>query len=181
MVELGIILQVLQTVSIIIGVFYYIMTLQNSNKTQQLALKAQEHATKTRQTEILFQRLQRTAQNYEAWGEVMFVQEWNSLDEMIEKYSWSKEPKARANFSYVLNLYNNVGLLLQEKIADPELLFKVFDPVSLLTTWSKFEPIILEMRKQTNYEAQGEGFEYLANEARKRFPEINLIRRAKIG
>mgnify|MGYP006959965125 CR=1 FL=1 len=36
MVELSMVLDILQTVSIIIGVFYYIMTLQNSNRTQQL-------------------------------------------------------------------------------------------------------------------------------------------------
>jgi hypothetical protein len=47
--------QFLQTVGILVGVFYYIMTIKANQRNQELTLKAQEQALETRQTQIFMQ------------------------------------------------------------------------------------------------------------------------------
>ena len=46
------IFQFLQTVGILVGVYYYITTIRVNQRNQELARNAQEHATETRQLDI---------------------------------------------------------------------------------------------------------------------------------
>jgi hypothetical protein len=64
-VETNIVLSLLQTVSIMVGITYYILNIQNNQKNQELALKAQEHATETRQLDI-----------YMKWQQMQTNLEW---------------------------------------------------------------------------------------------------------
>jgi hypothetical protein len=45
--------QFLQTVGILVGVFYYIMTIRANQRNQELSIKSQESTLETRQTNIL--------------------------------------------------------------------------------------------------------------------------------
>ena len=42
-------------ISVSLAAFYYIMTLRNTQKNQELARKTQEHALETRRTQLLMQ------------------------------------------------------------------------------------------------------------------------------
>ena len=152
---------ILTGIGLIIALVYYTQTLRNS--------------TKTRQTEILFQRLQRDAPQYEAWIEVMFVQEWTNFEELMEKYPANVEVEARAKVNYVGSLFHNLGLLLQENVTDPDLLFRIMGPTTILSTWERYEQLTKDFRRNTNDPTVWEGFEYLANETRRRYPEVTTI------
>jgi hypothetical protein len=165
MVSIEVIALVLTGLSITASIIYYATIIRNQDKT--------------RRTEILFQRLQRDASQFEAWGEVVFVQEWKSVEELNEKYPWETEPEARGKWLYVVSLYNNIGLLLQENVIDSKLIFRVFTAGAILTTWKKYEPVIFEIRNNSG-ENNWSGFEYLAEEARRLFPEVSLIESAKL-
>ena len=70
---LPIVLQIVQTVGILVGIIYYITIMRNQQRTRELALTAQEHATETRQTEIfmrLYEQLN-NAETYTSWAELV--------------------------------------------------------------------------------------------------------------
>ena len=59
------ILSTIQTASLVVGIIYYITIMRNQQRTRELTLKAQEHATETRQTQI-FMRLYEQLNNARA-------------------------------------------------------------------------------------------------------------------
>lgn len=50
--------QFLQTVGFLVGVFYYITTIRTNQRNQELTLKAQAHATETRESQLFMQLYQ---------------------------------------------------------------------------------------------------------------------------
>jgi len=52
MVEASFVLTLLQTVSIMVGIAYYILNIDNNRKNQELALKNQEHVLKSRNATV---------------------------------------------------------------------------------------------------------------------------------
>ena len=67
---------------------------------------------------------------------------------------------------------NGVGLLLRKNAMDPDLLFSVYTPNMIIWTWEMARPVIEVWREAINYPEQYGYFEYLYNEAKKRFPDI---------
>ena len=45
-------LSTLQTIGLLVGIAYYLIIMRNSQRNQELALKAQEHALETRETQL---------------------------------------------------------------------------------------------------------------------------------
>ena len=92
-------------------------------------------------------------------------------EEFVEKMRtnqalWSK-------YIFIGTRYQNLGLLLKEKMVEPELLFQVFSPRSIMKFWERFEWHESLLRERANDPDHYEAFEYLYNEAKKRFPDIN--------
>jgi hypothetical protein len=54
-ITLPITLQIIQTLSLIIGIAYYLTIMRNSQKTRELTLNAQEQALETRQAQLFMQ------------------------------------------------------------------------------------------------------------------------------
>ena len=82
MVSIEVIALVLTGLSITASIIYYATIIRNQDKT--------------RRTEILFQRLQRDASQFEAWGEVVFVQEWKSVEELNDSGTFKKNFRQQA-------------------------------------------------------------------------------------
>ena len=81
MVELDTMLNLLQTVSFVVGVFYYIMTLQNSNQNQK-------HQLETRQAQLYMQEF-RDLNKPENWQEYINAtrsMEWTDYEDFHNKY-----------------------------------------------------------------------------------------------
>jgi len=164
MVELSMVLDILTTVSIIIGVFYYIMTLQNSNRTQQLTLKAQEHATETRQAQLFMQIFNKWNER-EFWEDYFIVMEADFSN--IEEYQRIFDtPAKRAQVNHVGTLIEGVGSLLHKGLIDPVLVSDMLYSTSI-NFWYKMEPIMQHLRQSKNNPRFGEYSEYLAHEMEK--------------
>ena len=164
MVELDTVLSLLQTASIIIGVFYYIMTLQNSNKNQQLTLKAQENATETRQAQ-LFMYL------YETWSSPEFSKhwyiirswEWTDYDDFMEKYGDKKNPDLYISFSTVTKFFEGLGVLVKRGLVDPTMVDDLMSGF-IIRLWEDFgESFIKDMRVRQGFPQAYEWGEYLYN------------------
>ena len=148
-----------QTVSIAIasaGVFlaamYYIFQIR--------------HQTRIRQTDL-------TMRMYTSWVSEELTKPWlkvwnlefTDYDDFKKKYGTylSDNPENAALLS-VINSFTIIGLLLQKKLVDPELVSHL--PVSM--TWNKVKPIVEGVRKESNHSSWYEEFEYFYNEMKKR-------------
>jgi hypothetical protein len=85
-------------------------------------------------------------------------------------------PEAFAKQLYIRQVFNMAGLLPQKKEADPDLIFKLYTPNAIIPTWEQFEPIVQATREDHRFPEHYEPFEFLYNEAKKRYPEISLKR-----
>ena len=163
------VLNTIQTVSLVVGIIYYITIMRNQQRTRETSLKLQEEAEKSRQREMIFLRFQGFDKTYHLAVADVLSQEWGSTHEDYRKHS----PESRANFNYVQVRYNNLGVMLKQKMMDPDLFYQVFPTGNIIRFWEKMENIILDYRETTKDVTYNEGFEYLYNEAKKRFPDIS--------
>ena len=163
------VLNTIQTVSLVVGIIYYITIMRNQQRTRETSLKLQEEAEKSRQREMIFLRFQSFDKTYHlAVGDVL-DQEWGSTMEEFHAHS----PESKANFNYVQVRFNNLGVMLKNGMMDPDLFYQIFPTGNIIRFWEKMENIILDYRETTKDVTYNEGFEYLYNEARKRFPDIS--------
>jgi hypothetical protein len=149
----------IQTISIAIasaGVFvaaiYYILQIR--------------HQSKVRLTDL-------TMRMYTSWVSEELTKPWlkvwnlefKDYDDFKRKYGpyLSDNPENAALLS-VINSFLVMGLLLQKKLVDPEILSHL--PVFI--TWNKVKPIVEGVRKETNDPGWYEEFEYLYNELKRR-------------
>ena len=169
-----IIFQFLQTVGILVGVFYYIMTIRTNQRNQEIALrnqelaiKAQEHATETRQLDI-YMKLKLTLIDPE-WNVNSFsvaALEWEDFDDFARKYSHSENPDEAGKRFAVWQYWDSLGYVLSRGVIDPDTIFDMFGN-GCLYYWTKFEPIIRGFRKMDGRPETWNWFEYLADEMKK--------------
>jgi hypothetical protein len=106
-ITLPIVLQIIQTVSLIMGITYYLFIMRNSQRTRELTLqsqeltrKAQEQAMETRQAQLYMSLLDRwntnefSNQRYDSYR-----MEWTDLDDFIEKYNARNNPDIFASWN----------------------------------------------------------------------------------
>ena len=152
MVDVYEISAIVAAAGVLVGVVYYILDMRNQSKA--------------RQTEL-------TMRLYTSWvSEEMtrpFLKVWNleftDYDDFKKKYGTylSDNPENAAVLS-VLNSFLTLGLLLQRKLVDPEIL----GHLPVIMTWNKVKPLVYGVRKQFNDPTMYEEFEYLYNEVKKR-------------
>jgi hypothetical protein len=166
-ITLPLVLQVLQTVGILIGIVYYLFIMRNSQRTRELALKAQEltlkaqeQALETRQAQ-LFMNIYTQVYSLEFWNhfrEVREEWEWEDYDDWYDKYE--SVPEKQNIFNAVGSYFEGMGVLVKRNFIDVTF---VDDLLSgpLMSLWQKFEPIILEERRRKNVPTIWEWFGYL--------------------
>ncbi|MBN2335251.1 hypothetical protein JXL21_06790 [Candidatus Bathyarchaeota archaeon] len=156
--------QFLQTVSIMAGIAYYLMILQNQQKTRQTQIFMQLYnqlSVKERQRDFI------ELMNYE----------WESYEDFEHKYGSDVDTESFAQRFSMMFYFEGVGVMLKDGWID-------IDKVSKLLTnypmwiWEKYESIILEQRVRYGIPAMFESFEYLATEikryTKKRHPEYRI-------
>ena len=86
-ITLPIVLQIIQTVSLIIGIVYYISIMRNQQRTRELSLKAREEAEKARQRDMIIQRSQSYGLEYmRAYTDVRGMTDWVDAEDFMRKY-----------------------------------------------------------------------------------------------
>ena len=94
------------------------------------------------------------------WYEVV-SQDWNTYEEWEEKYGPEADKDAYVKMLFVVNRFNNIGLLSRENAIDADLLYNIYLPSSIMRTWKRVEPLVLERRKHVNDPDMFGAFEYL--------------------
>jgi hypothetical protein len=152
------IFQFLQTVGILMGVYYYITTIRTNQRNQQLTLE-------TRQLQLYMKVLEdyRDQDFMTRWTDVAYHQEFEDYEEWRNKYGPIANPEAYADFFHVTNWFQGIGYLVKTGVLDLEVVSEYIRPRSVVYLWDKVEPIVKVHRETTNPDAL-KSFEYLAKE-----------------
>jgi CRISPR/Cas system-associated endonuclease Cas1 len=173
-ITLPIVLQIFQTVGILVGIVYYITSMRNTQKTRELSLKTQEHTLETRQSQLFMNIYNQSFTNpqfFEAHHRVRNLH-WEDLDEYLVLFDYMN-PETRDNrlaMSVLIGFYEGVGVLVKENLLDIRM-------VALLMTgpvkefWEKIAPVIEDEREHSNYPRYVSETEYLYNELMKYISE----------
>ena len=169
MVDLETLLTYLTLISVPIGVFYHIMTLNNSRKNQQLQLE-------TRQTQ-LFMNL------YETWRSpdfrkrsnwVNILLEYEDMEDFMSQYGPRVDQEAFATWASIAAFYQGIGVLVQRGMIDIELVNDLLGQ-AVVISWEKMSPEIIESRKVGTGKFSPilwKEFEFLYNEICKRRSDV---------
>jgi hypothetical protein len=169
-ITLPILLQIVQTVGILVGIVYYLIIMRNSQRTRELTLqsqeltrKTQEQALETRQTQLLmhiYQDLSSEA-NLRNWIEIMSY-EFEDYDDFNKKYGSAFNKEAFAKRYSIWRMFDGIGLLLRDGLLNADRVYDLIDS-AVIQQWEKWGPIIREYRKEGWPDGE-EGFEYLYDE-----------------
>ena len=161
--------QFLQTVGILVGVFYYIMTIRTNQrnqeiaqKNQELALKAQEQALETRQAQLLssFVGMTLTSDSQNNAMTYWFDHPEIGYEEFKEQYP--RGSKGFQDMWRLLGFYELIGVLSKWKLVDEELVDDMF-----ALYWDKFGPIVKGMQEDWGSSGYWENYEWLAKTRQK--------------
>ena len=148
------VLSTLQTVALIVGISYYILTLRNQNRARQV------------QT---FLSLYSTISTYEHGQNVneLMDMEWKDYDDFERKYGSEVNPRNRALRYTYWYLFDGIGFILKKRWVDRDVMFALLNTASVQWLWKKHEPLIKEIRKRYNLPNLAVNFEYLIEDNRK--------------
>jgi hypothetical protein len=150
------IFQFLQTVGILVGVYYYITTIRSTKKNQEMQLE-------TRQAQ-LFMQIYREDLGIAEKGPygMIGVIEWNfnDYDDFNEKFGPDSNPDAYQSYIYLLYIMEGIGVLVREGYVDIRLI-ALLSSGMVKNLWMKLQPIIYEERKRRNWPRWSIEFEYL--------------------
>jgi len=143
--------------SIAASIAYYASVLRNANKTQQQALE-------TRQAQLFMQSYRETSTaELQTLAFKIMKWEWTDYADFKEKYV--EDPTKFGEWASLMIYLNGLGIMLEEKYIDSELLFKMDqDGTAPLRWWFKFESVIKEMRTVENNPGIFKYFEYYVEE-----------------
>ena len=130
------VLSTLQTTGLLVGIFYYIMTLQNTRKNQQ-------HQLETRQAQLFMYM-------YDRWSSPEFrkrsnwvnsIIEYDNREDFFSKYGPKVDEEAFATWASIAAFYAGIGVLVKRGLIDIELVADLMRP-SIVRTWEKMSPEI---------------------------------------
>ena len=164
------VLSTVQTVSLVVGVIYYITIMRNSQKTRELTLESQEQALETRQAQM-FMQIYVESHNDPSFIEAIqriFELEIHTYEELQKVRENEKDKQATARVAW---FFEGVGVLVKEGYVDIRL-------VALLMTgmirgwWERiYKSWIEEGREKINMKRWMSEAEYLYDELMKYIDE----------
>ena len=169
------VLSTLQTAGILVGIFYYIMTLRNAQRNQALSLKAQEHSTDTRQAQLLMQIVNQWSQPGMVDARDQFMRyELNSFEDYMN--IWSDHETAKI-FRQFLGWIEGIGVLVRENYLDIKIIAGLMGG-NVKGHWEKMEPYVMQFREEYPNPRHFIEWEYLYNTLLK-YAEENPDRRVQ--
>jgi hypothetical protein len=166
MFDLQTVLTYLTLVSVPVGVFYHIMTLNNTRKNQQQQLE-------TRQAQ-LFMNIYDTfsSKPYQKDRERMFqIWAYDDFDDFFNKYGPDVDPDEHAIWDMFCSHFEGIAVLVRRGLIDSQLVYDLMY-TSIIMFWEKYETILLGLRERSGPRTWRD-IEYLYNEM-KRLQSIEI-------
>lgn len=158
-------------IGVLIAAIYYVFTLRINQRSIR-------HTLETRQAQIFMQlyALYDNREFFEDYGKICNVYKYEDLADWTKKYGPSVDIGAYAAWIRVGRFLDGAGLLVRKNLIDAELVIDQMREV-IMSAWVKMGPWVHESRQMLEHPQLWENFEYLANEARKRYPKLVLAER----
>ena len=151
-----IILSTIQTTGLLVGIFYYILTLNNQQKTQK-------HSTDTREAQLYMQLFLRiSSEEYMKRAGTLYKIQYETVEEFFELYNSDLEIQSK----WMAHMWHidGIGYLMHEGYVKPEVVYNFGQGIGQIDHWLKWKPVILEMRKGMGNPEFLMWFEYLVGE-----------------
>ena len=176
-ITLQVVLQIVQTIALIVGIAYYLFIMRNTQRTQELTLRAQEQALETRQAQVFMQIYREDVSQKGPYG-LMDLLEWEfkDADEFDEKYGRHTNPDAYRSYNYWLNYMEGLGIMVREGYISIHLV-ALMSSGGVKNLWRKFQPLIYEQRERHNWPRWSIEFEYLYDtlmDYAEKHPELHI-------
>jgi hypothetical protein len=157
-------LALLQSVSYIAGALgvciaaiFYVLNLRISQRNMKQTLETRKLQFVTSITSQLL-----SEEGQRRYGELLNM-EWKDYDDFEKKYGSDYNLDNYAKRMNVWKTYNTLGMLVREKLIEPEVLYRIND-VNPCFMWSKFKDIIVEQRKRYGAKHSFSDFELVNDE-----------------
>ena len=163
------VLSTLQTLGILVGIAYYITIMRNTQKTRELTLKAQEHATETRQAQLSMQLVN-------GWSQPHLV-EARAFYGNLGPTSYGEYAKLWQNPETEMKMRlwgcycEGIGVLVRENYLDIKIVAGLIGGV-VKSDWEKISEHTDRMREEMGHPRTWIEWEYLYN-ALMRYAEDN--------
>src|SRR5512137_1487660 len=133
--------------SVGIAAIFYVLNLRISRRNQELTLKSQQQTLETRKLSFVTSITNQlnSEEGHRRYTELMNM-EWKDYDDFERKYGSDYNLDNAAKRFSVWQTYNTLGMLVREKLVEPELLYPILGGV--LNCWTKFKDVIKEQRKR---------------------------------
>jgi len=162
-ITLPIVLQILQTVGILVGIFYYIMTIRTNQRNQELTLKAQEQSAETRQAQLFMQMYNRLmSDSHELDMEKVVMKKLSGYNEYKEK--WDNDPEFRAIFNKVSQFFEALGVLVKAGYVDIRVVALMWSAFTTNYWRNLLEPTLDGIREYYGFEQTWSEAEFLCRE-----------------
>ena len=135
---------------VLIGVAYYILDLRHNREAKEMEL-----------SRMVISDVQ-SEQGAQRWATIMNL-EWKDYDDFERKYGSDYNLDNYAKRFCVWETYNTLGMLVREKLIEPEVLYRIND-VNPCFMWSKFKDLITELTRRYGGGVSYSDFEFLNNE-----------------
>jgi hypothetical protein len=145
------IFQFLQTVGILVGVYYYIMTIRTNQRNQQIQIE-------TRQAQLFMQMHNRwNSLELRTQFDIVVNANWDDYESFLE---YTQNEASRTGFRIVASFVEGIGVLVKRGLIDASF---VDDLMSgrIIEFWETLRPFTLESRKRTGDYELAEHIEYL--------------------
>jgi hypothetical protein len=167
-ITVQIVLSALQTMGLLVGIFYYLMTLRNAQKSQHTA----------EEIKLIQLITQLSSSNHSEEGAKRFIEllnmEWTDYADFEKKYGSDNNPDNWGKRQVVWYTYDTIGLFLKKGLVDRDLLFGDLQFEESVVLWHKFGEIIKEIRKLYNQPFAFCNLEYMAEDCSKYYQEKGL-------
>ena len=158
------------------SIIYYASVLKNANKTRELQLKAQEHATETRQAQLFMQLFDRWsepefAKQYGEYRYKICAQANNDPNEIckiaVNALFESYNPEVWVPIQTLTQYFEGISILVQKELIDVDIVERLLSN-RILWYWEATQPFIEYVRERVNDPLMYQDLEILATEMKKR-------------
>jgi hypothetical protein len=148
------VLSTLQTVGLLVGIFYYVTTLRNQNKARNTQLYMQIANKFGEQAQL------EARNKYDLF-------DWLTAEDLIKDFG---SLEGRKTIGTLGCYYESLGILVKEKLLDIRII-ALFMTGNVIAFWDKMKPFISEMRELIGWERAFVETEYLYYELMKYLEE----------
>ncbi len=162
MVDATFLLNLVETVGILVGVTIAIMEIRKGREDRRNQVADQ------------FLEFSKSQEYMEHWISFLRNMDFETYDEWSEKYGPYANPEAAVHYYALIHYMDTVGRRVIEGRMDLDLAVSNMPIAMVIGVWEKSQPIFEEWKKRYKLSSYAPGLELLYNEMKKTYPEMSF-------